>query len=164
MRFKIVPLIAVFAFVLAGCGDSADKSGDSSSGGDDATKQTPALTKSELIAKGDEICKELEKGSKKIDNGTSNEDIAQNFTDLIDLYTTALDQLKELTPPEDLADTYEQWLDENDATMETMTKLKVAIKNDDQTDGEKLNEAFNKQSKELDRLSRKIGFKTCTQL
>lgn len=164
MRFKIVPFVAVIAFVLAGCGDSTEKSGDANSGGDNATQQAPALTKSELIAKGDKICEELEKGSKKIDNGSSNEAIAENFSELIALYTTALDQLKELTPPEDLADTYQQWIDENDATMETMSKLKTAINNDDQADGQKLNDKFNEQSKELDRLSRKIGFKTCTQL
>lgn len=155
MRIKPALLvIAALALILTGCG---------SSGSSDGGEKPEPLTKAELVSQGDTLCKKLEKEAEAMDKAESPQEIADALDKILVHYQATLDELKKLTPPEDLAATYQTWLDGNATMMDIFKELQTAAAENDDKAAEELSPKMEAQIKKLDQLSKEIGFQECTR-
>ncbi len=163
-RATLSTAAVAFAFVLASCGDSKE-----AAGGETPTKEsTPAvepqtLTKAELIAEGDKICKEMRTAVSEIEDGETPQAIAGSVGKTITAYEAMLADLQALAPPQELADDYQAWLDANDEYKALLAQFKTVAADNDEAAGEQLQPKMNAQTEKLTSMSKAIGFKVCTQ-
>jgi hypothetical protein len=135
--------------ILAGCGD--DGSNDSN-GSDDSGN---ALTHAELIEQGDAICKassdRLEAvGEEELTEQSTEDEVLELVTStMVPELKSQAEDLRELEPPAEDADSYEAMLDALDAGIEKVEADPSAALSDDPL--------FDTANKEAD----KIGFKEC---
>lgn len=157
---------AALALALAGCGgSSSDDSGSGSSSKESASTPTPAaaLTKAELITKGDQICQKMSTAVKSIDSGDTPKEVAGAVGKTITAYETMLADLAELSPPADLKSDYQAWLDANDEYKALLEQFRTAAGAEDQAAAEKLQPKMTAKTEQLTTMSKGIGFKVCTQ-
>lgn len=157
----ILAVLATAALALTGCGSSSNSGSSDSGGNNDAAAQT--LTKAELVAKGDAICKQMEKDSKALDDAETPAEIADALGETLKIYQAALDDLKGLIPPAELEADYETWLEENAEMKKLFEQFKQIAADNDESAVAELNPKMEAQIKKLDLLAKKIGFQTCTR-
>lgn len=154
-----LPLLAlsILALALAGCGSS-----DSSSGGNETATPEP-LTKTELVAKADAICKNMQTKIDAIPAPESIDDLATAIGEQIELSGPAIEDLKELTPPEDLQTQYDAWIAKLDELQAGTEEVKAAA---DTGSEEKVNavvEKIDKINTKADEIGKELGFKVCAK-
>lgn len=155
-----IPLFAltIIALALAGCGDSAKTTG----GGDDAAEPAP-LTRTELIAKADAICKDMQKKLDAVPAPESMDELATAIGKQIDLSGPAIKKLQALAPPEDLASTYDSWTAKLAQMQAGTERIRAAAASGSQTEVQKIVDEVDAVNKQADRLGRQIGFKACAK-
>lgn len=156
LRLSLLAL-AVIALALAGCGGS-----DSTSGGDDAAKPTP-LTKTELVAQADEICKDMQTKIDEIASPESIEELEAAIGQQIEIAGPAIVKLQALTPPDDLASDYESWTSKIQQMQDGTLKVRAAAASGSQAAVEKVVKEVDTVNKEADKIGKAIGFKYCAQ-
>jgi hypothetical protein len=91
-----VPLAALVASFMAGCGGGGGGSAASTAA---TTETTPALSKAELISQGDAICAEVNAAVGSV--GSSEAEAPQQVTQVSDLYAGMVESIKRLGTPDD---------------------------------------------------------------
>jgi hypothetical protein len=147
----------VAATLVAGCGGGGATSASTTTG--------EQLTKQELIAQGDAICKQAVGKFQQLQQNppTTAEGAATLTQRLIDITESELSQLRELNPPASLQsslDAYLKSLDENVAVLKQ--GLKAAQQNDAAAYAKAQAKTVSQQVKRLS-LARAVGFKECSR-
>jgi hypothetical protein len=103
-------LLAVLAFAAAGCGGGDDSSsGDDSS--DDQSSSSDALSEDDFLAQFDEVCIGIKEDLDAIDPPTTNDELADAASQASDIAEPGVAALRDITPPDDLADDVDGLLD-----------------------------------------------------
>jgi hypothetical protein len=143
---------------LAGCGGGGESSTSTTASG-------APLTKQELVAKGDAICKQARTQFEQLQQNppTTPQSAATLTQKLIGISETELSQLRDLNPPAALKsslDEYVQALGENIGVLKK--GLKAAQKNDATGYAKAQAETVSEQVKRL-QLARAVGFRECSR-
>lgn len=157
-RIHILALAAIAAAALTGCGGGG---GSSTS----TTASAGALSKQELIAKGDAICQQAREQFQQLQQNppTTAEDAAALTQKLIDITESELSQLRQLTPPASAESSMDDYLK---AMEKNVGVLKQGLKAAQQGDATGYAEAQAKTvSQQVERLqlARSVGFNECSR-
>jgi hypothetical protein len=146
-RLGCAALILAAAAIAAGCGGG---------GGD-------PLTAEQLLAQGDEICKQNQLRFTEIQSAPPNNAAdAVDLTDqLIDSASEELDGLHDLTPPPDLDDAYSAYLDAKQDALDRLEEGNEAAKDQDAKRYADLQDQNANSVPERLRLAKAVGFKVC---
>jgi hypothetical protein len=140
--------LGVALALVAGCGGGDDKNGANGSGGGEA------LSQDELVSKANQICRE---GSKKINTkaqevqskiqqADSAEEqqkvVAEVLEDTAKEYDPYLDQLHDLTPPDDLKDEWDKFMAGIDKAFDLIPDLADATRDGDRNKLQDLTDQF----------------------
>lgn len=155
-----LPLLAlsILALALAGCGSSNDTAG----GGNDAAAPEP-LTKTELIAKADTICQDMQDKIDAIPEPENMDDLASAIGKQLELSDPAIKELHELTPPEDLASEYESWTAKLDELQSGTERIREAAASGSEAEVQKIIDEVDTVNTEADKIGKAIGFKACAK-
>lgn len=149
--------LALIALALAGCGDS-----NNTTGGGDAAKPEP-LTKTELVAQADKICQDMQKKIDEIASPETIEDLEAAISQQMEISGPAIEDLKALTPPEDLASDYESWLAKLEQMQEGTGRVRDAAAAGSQEEVQSIVQEVDSTNKEADKIGKAIGFKYCAK-
>jgi hypothetical protein len=157
IHWAAIAAIAAVA-VLAGCGG----------GGGTSTSSTPSgepLTKQELIAEGDEICRQAGEQFQQLQQSPpTSAEAAVTFTQkLIDIQQTQLTQLRELNPPAAVQSSLEDYLKALEKNISILKQGLEAAQNSDATGYAKAQAKTVSQQVERLQLARAVGFKECSR-
>jgi hypothetical protein len=149
--------VVAVAAALAGCGGGGSGSTSTAASGEPLSKQ-------DLIAKGDAICRQAREQFQQLQQHppTTAEGAAALTRKLIDITETELDQLRGLTPPDSLESSMADYLK---ALEKNVVVLKQGLKAAQQGDATGYAKAQAKTvSQQVDRLqlARAVGFKECS--
>jgi hypothetical protein len=147
----------VAAVLVAGCGGGGSTSPTTTSG--------EPLTKQELIAQGDAICRQaLEKFRQLQQNPpTTAEDAATLTQELIDITETELAQLRDLKPPASIQSSLDAYLKALETNIAVLKQgLKAAQQNDAPGYAKAQAKTVSQQVQRLS-LARAVGFKECSR-
>ena len=117
LRVKsLAPLLAVVCLGAAGCGGDDDSSSTSAS--------SEELAASELIKSADEICRGGVERFAEIQSETpsSAEEAETQTGDLVEVATEELDELRALSPPEELSAPYDAYLESRATALEQLER------------------------------------------
>jgi len=147
----VTPLAAL---AIAGCGGG----GGSSTSTPTATETTAALSKADLISKGDAICAEVNAGIGSLDNSES--EVANTVIQVSDLYINMVDSLKSLGVPTETAG-YEEFIGAGEELAKVEGEAKLAA---ERGDSAALGEASQKATPALEGFesqAESYGFQQC---
>jgi hypothetical protein len=158
-RIECVAVAVVAAgFVLAGCGGGGGGSTSTTTGGEQLTKQ-------ELIAQGDSICRQAnDKFGQLQQNPPTTPESAVTFTqNLIDIQESQLAQLRELNPPSSLRSSLDDYLKALEKNIAVLKQgLAAAQQNDATGYADAQAKTVQGQVQRLE-LARAVGFKECSR-
>jgi hypothetical protein len=158
-RINCAAALALAAgLIVAGCGGGG---GSSSS----TTTNAEPLTKQELIAKGDAICKQALGEFQQLQQNppTTAEDAATLTQNLIDITQTELTQLRELTPPSTLESSLDDYLEALDKNIAVLKQGLEAAQHNDATGYAKAQAKTVSTQVERLQLARAVGFEECSR-
>jgi hypothetical protein len=134
-------------------------------GGSSSTTSTAAeLTKSQLVAQGDAICKDARDRFAALQGSppTTPEETATFTQHLIDITTSEVDQLRALKPPASVKPSLDRYLKSLDANVDVLKEgLKAAQQSDATAYAKAQAKAVKGQVKRL-QYARAVGFKECS--
>jgi hypothetical protein len=157
MRITCVALATLLAALLAGCGGGASSS-TSSTGGEE-------LSKSELIAKGDAICKDAHDRFAELQGSlpTTPEETATFTQRLIDITETQISQLRDLEPPSSVKPALDDYLKALDKNVAILKEGLAAAQRSDATAYAKAQAKAVKDQVERLQLAQAVGFEECSR-
>ncbi|MBJ7354934.1 MAG: hypothetical protein JHC98_08925 [Thermoleophilaceae bacterium] len=155
-----LPLLAlsILALALAGCGSSDKTTGDGAS----AAAPAP-LTKTELVAKADAICKDMQAKIDKIQEPETIKELESAISEQIKLSGPAIEELESLTPPEDLAAEYKSWTAKLQELQQGTEKVREAAASGSQDQVQKVIAEVDSVNTKADEIGKKLGFKVCAK-
>jgi hypothetical protein len=141
-------LLSVSATALIACGDDAER-----------------VTAPELISKGDAICAEgIERFAEIQAEPPANPNEAADQTNaLVDAATDELNDLRNLRPPEELADKYESYLQARGRALELLEEGRDAAEDRDAEAYAAAQTEVTADQGERLKLAQAVGFKTCSK-
>ena len=71
------------------------------------------------------------------------------------------EELGQLTPPADLQDTYDAWLDQGDEAIDIVERLREAAADGDEAEIQRIAQDAERADAEANRLAEEIGFEQC---
>lgn len=147
-----VPLAAL---AIAGCGGGGDDSTST-----EATTETTALSKADLISQGDAICAEVNKAVGAL--AVSGAEVPEQITQTSSLYIGMVDSIKALGTPEDDAG-YAEFISAAEEFSETQSATKLATEREDTLAiGEAAEEAA-PALEEFQSVAGEYGFEECSE-
>jgi hypothetical protein len=157
MRIMCVALATLLIALLAGCGGGGSSS-TSSTGGEE-------LTKSELIAKGDAICKDAHDRFAELQGAppTTAEETATFTQQLIDITETEVSQLRALTAPASVKPALDDYLKALDKNVAVLEEGLAAAQNSDATAYADAQAKAVKDQVDRLQLAQAVGFKECSR-
>lgn len=158
MRITCVALSTLLLALLAGCGGGGDSSSTSSTAGEE-------LTKSELIAKGDAICKDARDRFAELQGSlpTTAEETATFTQRLIDITESEINQLRALGAPASVKPALDDYLKAMDKNVEVLKEGLAAAQRSDATAYAKAQAKAVKDQVERLQLAQSVGFKECSR-
>jgi hypothetical protein len=160
MRIRCVALATLLAALLAGCGGGASSStsSTSSTGGEE-------LSKSELVAKGDAICKDAHDRFAELQGSlpTTPEETATFTQRLIDITETEISQLRDLEPPSSVKPALDDYLKALDKNVAILKEGLAAAQRSDATAYAKAQAKAVKDQVERLQLAQAVGFEECSR-
>jgi hypothetical protein len=157
IRITCVALAALLVALLAGCG-GGDSSTTSSTGSEE-------LTKSELIAQGDAICKDAHDRFAALQGNlpTTPEETATYTQRLIDITEDEVSRLRAMDAPASVKPTLESYLDALDKNIVVLKQGLEAAQNSDATAYAKAQAKAVEDQVERLQLAQAVGFKECSR-
>jgi len=158
MRITCVALAMLLVAILAGCGGGDGSSSTSSTAGDE-------LTKAELIAKGDAICKDAHDRFAELQTTppTTPEETATFTQQLIDITESEVSQLRALAAPASVKPALDDYLKAMDKNVAVLKQGLAAAQNSDATAYAKAQAKAVKDQVERLQLAQAVGFKECSR-
>jgi hypothetical protein len=158
MRLAKTPalLLPLAALAIAGCGGGSDSSASTPT----TTETTAALSKADLISKGDAICAEVNAGIGSLDNAES--EVANTVIQVSDLYINMVDSLKSLGVPTETAG-YEEFIGAGEELSKVEGEAKLAA---ERGDSAALSEAATRATPALEEFEAEAGaygFEQCSE-
>jgi hypothetical protein len=141
----LVPLAACAALAAAGCGGSDSNSG--SGGGD-------RLSDAEYKTQATKICTDSEKATDALDQPTKAEEVKPFLQKGIDITQKAVDDFKDLNPPQDLEDEHNAVVTAEQGALDKLQEVTDSLKGD-ASDAAKVQKA----TPELDKISKDVDKK-----
>jgi hypothetical protein len=140
--------VAVPAFVAAGCGGGSDR-----------------LTKAEFVTRADAICAKYERRVRAAMRGVPAGDSAQLATAIervLPVIREGNDELRALSPPENLQSRYDRWMQLADGEVDAAQKLNDALRDNDQPGVQTAFRQLQQRDADQDRLAREqLGLTGC---
>jgi hypothetical protein len=170
----VLALVAVVAAIvlLAGGGGDADPSGANETTGpgqtasDSRAKPKPkpqSLTRAELIAKADAICADSQRRYLAIRDMESERSADVPYAEaLARLAASRVRELRALTPPEQLADAYDEYVAAQERVYATDRQALAAARKDDLEDVEAARDRRDAEKAERYDLARAVGLRECS--
>jgi len=157
MRITWVALATLLIALLAGCGGGGTRS-TTSTGGEE-------LSKSELIAKGDAICKDAHDRFAELQGSppTTPEESATFTQGLIDITESEISQLRALNAPASVKPALDNYLKALDKNVAVLKQGLAAAQNSDATAYAKAQAKAVKDQVERLQLAQAVGFKECSR-
>jgi len=119
------------------------------------------LSKSELVAKGDAICKRINTRMAKEPDPTTTKDLERLADRTVELSDPAIEDMEELEPPSELEADFKRFVTSLKDQRDLTQKLGAAAGEDDTAKVQELLGDAQKAQDEYRRLTGKIGFKEC---
>ena len=148
-RAAVVTVILVLAGISAGCG------GGGGGGG--------RLTRQELASRADRICAEADRKSDALGNPTTPEELAKWADDVGEIGDDFLADMRALSPPEDLQDDFDAYVDGLEEQLDRVAEIGDAA---DERDSARIRELVQESvdaEEETDRLARRFGANECAE-
>jgi hypothetical protein len=143
------------ALAIAGCGG-----GGSDSTSTQATTETTALSKVDLISQGDAICAEVNKAVGAV--GVSGAEVPEQITQVSSLYTGMVDSLKGLGAPEDDAG-YAELIAAAEELSKVEGEVKLAAEREDTAALGEAATAATPALEEFESVAGEYGFEECSE-
>jgi len=158
MRIMCVALATLLLALLAGCGGGGGSSTTSSTGGEE-------LTKSELIAKGDAICKDASDRFAELQASppTTAEETATFTQQLIDITESEVSQLRALAAPASVKPALDDYLKAMDKNVAVLKEGLAAAQRSDATAYANAQAKAVKDQVERLQLAQAVGFRECSR-
>jgi len=123
------------------------------------------LTAEQLVAQGDEICKQSQQRFSEIQSKppANASDAVDQTEQLIDSATEELDSLRGLTPPPELSDAYSSYLDAKQKALDLLKEGRDAADKQDAKRYGELQSEVAKQGAERQQLAKAVGFTACSK-
>jgi hypothetical protein len=151
VRYALALIALTAAAVAAGCG------GDGGGG--------ERLTKEQYALQANTICRDFKADLDALGpEPTMIEQIGPYAERAKPIFDAHLDQLKELTPPEELEDAVDRWLETGDAARARLDDLEAAAEDGDAQRLQELAAEAEREDRESDALARQIGATTCAEI
>jgi hypothetical protein len=155
--FRVTAIAALIAAGLGACGGG---------GGSSTTAETSAaLTKSQLIAQGDAICKDARNRFAQLQGSppTTPEETATFTQELIDITESEVSQLRALSPPPDVKPALDRYLQAMDENVDILKQgLRAAQRSDATAYAQAQAKAVQGQVKRL-QYAQAVGFEECSR-
>ena len=119
------------------------------------------LSKSQLVAKGDAICKRINTRMAKEPDPKTTADLQRLAKRTVELSDPAIDDMEELEPPSDLEDDFKKLVASLKRQRDLTKKIGDAAGKGDTAEVQELGAQAQKAQDEYRRLTGKIGFKEC---
>ena len=119
------------------------------------------LSKSELVAKGDAICKGINTRMAKEPDPKTTADLQRLAKRTVELSDPAIDKMEELKPPGDLEDNFKKFVASLKRQRDLTKQIGDAAGKDDTAKVQEIGTKAQKAQDEYRRLTGKIGFKEC---
>jgi hypothetical protein len=145
VRASVAGLLAVAALAACGGGDG---------GGD-------RLSQAEFVSRADTICQEYEAKLDALGQPQNEEQLAEFADKAVPIAEDGREDLGELTPPEDLEDTYDAWLQQGDKAIDVVKRLRDAAEDGDRAEIQRIAQEAEQADRESNRLAAELGFKQC---
>jgi hypothetical protein len=157
MRMMAVASAACLLAFLAGCGGGGSDSTGTAAG--------EALTKSELIAEGDAICKDAHDRFAQLQGSppTTPEETATFTQQLLDITETEVSQLRALNAPASVKPALDDYLKALDRNVAVLKEGLAAAQQSDATAYAKAQAKAVKDQVERLQLAQAVGFKECSR-
>lgn len=157
IRITCVALATLLIALLAGCGGGGTSS-TTSTGGEE-------LSKSELIAKGDAICKDAHDRFAELQGSppTTPEESATFTQRLIDITESEISQLRALNAPASVKPALDNYLKALDKNVAILKQGLAAARNSDATAYAKAQAKAVEDQVERLQLAQAVGFKECSR-
>ena len=137
-------LTGAMGLAAAGCGGGGDR-----------------LTREELIEQADATCAEFDQQIEEVQEPESLEDIERYVQEIRPIVEEGTDELDALEPPEELEDSYDQWIEATRSGVEQFDELEEAAASGDEQRIQEVFEGAGVGGEEADRLAEEIGFQEC---
>ena len=147
MRRLAVPLF--LSLLVAACGGEG--------GGDER------LSREALATKANAICERFETRINALGTPQNLEDLETFAEKARPIFEEGLGDLRELQPPEDLEQRYDEWLSTGDRALERVDELGEAAKDGDTAKVQQIAERAETEDRESDRLARALGLDDCAE-
>ena len=119
------------------------------------------LSKQELVAKGDAICKRINTQMAKEPDPKTTEDLQRLANRTVELSDPAIDDMEALEPPSDLEADFKKFVASLKRQRDLTKQIGDAAGNDDTAKVQEIGADAQKAQDEYRRLTGKIGFKEC---
>ena len=133
------------AVAVAGCG-----------GGDGER-----LSKAEFISQADAVCTKYEARLDALGQPTNVAELRSFADKALPIAKDGRKELGQLTPPADLQDTYDAWLDQGDEAIDIVERLREAAADGDEAEIQQIARDAQRADAEANRLAEQIGFEQC---
>jgi hypothetical protein len=146
---RILPAIVSVVLIAAGC------MGDSTSG-------SPRLTEAEWVEAADAICAEFGATLEELPEPESIEDLGTLATQAQPIAEAGVARLRALRPPEAMEAQVNEWLELNDANVESIEKLGAAAEDGDETAVQEVAADAADNETKADALAGELGLTDCS--
>jgi hypothetical protein len=119
------------------------------------------LSKKELVAKGDAICKRINTRMAKEPDPKSTKDLQRLADRTVELSDPAIDDMEKLEPPSELEANFKKFVASLKKQRDLTKKIGAAAGQDDTAKIQEIGAQAQKAQDEYRRLTGKIGFKEC---
>lgn len=150
-----LPLVLAAAALLAGCGGGGD---DSTESAPTTTETTTAVTKDELLERGDAICAEVNAAVGTV--GTSSSETGSPTEQAAGLYVSMVDSLKDIGAPQETAG-YAEFLAAAEALSTAESEAKLAAEREDTATLETAESNASTALADFQEAAEEYGFEEC---
>jgi hypothetical protein len=119
------------------------------------------LSREELISRGDAICEEYDQRTEQVEDPESLNDVERFVEETRTLIRDGVDELKELEPPEELAEDYNAWIAQNEENLGLLDDLEAAAAAGDEAQVQEILAEAEQAGAQADRLAGEMGFEEC---
>ena len=119
------------------------------------------LTRDELIEEADATCAEFDQQIEDVQEPESLEDIERYVQEIRPIVEEGTDELDALEPPEELEDSYDDWIEATRSGVDRFDELEEAAASGDEQRIQEVLEGAGEGGEEANRLAEEIGFQEC---